>query len=136
MRATVRSLLVGTPALTTIVPAGRWYQAGNVIDNPPKPFVVLRWLAPVPGQFRLHMLRQLRIDVHDERGSYRNIDMLIGSPDKGDGIFGVLSSIANLVGVDGRVMQADWLGHSGDQEDPDYSTNLKFTSWQLIGVDL
>lgn len=136
MRRTVYGLLTGSAPLTAIVPADRWYAAGNAIDKPQTPFVVLRWLSPVPGQFRLHMLRQLRVDVHDKRGSYSNIEALLGNPDTGTGVYGVLAPIADLVGADGRITQADYLGHSGDQEDETYNTNMKFSSWQLIGVDL
>jgi hypothetical protein len=135
MRATIRNLLVGTPALTAIVPGNRWYTPGNVVDHSPRPFVVLRWLSPVEsGGGRL--AEQLRIDVHDSRGSYARIDALLGSRHLGTGIYGVLSGIQNHVGVDGRITQADFLGHSGDQEDITYNTNMKFSSWQVIGVDL
>jgi hypothetical protein len=101
-----------------------------------KPFVILRWLAPVTAAANGRFLNQLRVDVHDTRGSYKRIDGLLGSPHKGDGVYGVLSALANHVGVDGRITQADYLGHSGDQEDPTYGTNFKFSSWQVIGVDL
>lgn len=134
MKATIYSVLTGTPALTAIVPANRWHAAGAVLDRPAKPFVVLRWLAPVEVGGRL--AEQLRIDVHDVRGDYSRIEALLGSRHKGDGIYGVLSSLQNYVGVDGRITQADFIGHSGDQEDITYGTNVKFSSWQVIGVDL
>jgi hypothetical protein len=136
MRATVRNVLVATPTLTAVVPADRWWVPGAVVDNPVKPFVVLRWLAPVAGAARGTFLRQLRVDVHDERGSYKRIDQLLGNPDTGGGVYGVLSSLVQHTGVDGRVTEANYLGHSGDQEDPTYGTNFKFSSWQVIGVDL
>jgi hypothetical protein len=136
MRATIHTLLTSTPALTAVVPSPRWYQAGSVVDNPYTPFVVLRWLAPVPGNVIGRFAKQLRVDVHDSRGSYANIEALLGSPDKGTGVYGVLSGLQNYVGSDGRITQADYLGHSGDQEDDVYGTNYKFSSWQVIGVDL
>jgi hypothetical protein len=136
MRRTVRDLLVGTSALTAIVPAARWYAPGNVLDRPPKPFVVLRWLAPVASNTPTRHLRQLRVDVHDERGSYARIDALLGNPDTGTGVWAVLAPLSNHVGADGRIAATDYLGHSGDQEDITYNTNMKFSSWQMIGVDL
>lgn len=136
MRQTIYQLLTGTPALVAHVPAGRWYQAGNVVDTPVKPFVVLRWLAPVPSDARGRFLKQLRIEHHAQRGSYALADAFLGSPDLNNGVYAVMAGIANLVGLDGRITQADYLGHSGDQEDATYNTNMKFSSWRVIGVDL
>lgn len=136
MRATIRNVLLATPALSSAVPAARWYAPGAVVDNPPKPFVVLRWLAPVAGAATNAWLNQLRVDVHDNRGSYKNIDAILGSPTKGGGVYAVLSGLLDHVGVDGRITQCDYLGHSGDEEDDTYMTNFKFSSWQVIGVDL
>lgn len=137
MRATVRNLIIGTPALTAIIPAARWYAPGAVVNTPVMPFAVLRWLAPVASEARGRRLRQLRVDVHDTRGSYARIQQVLGSPDKGDGVYGVLSTAYDVVGVDGRLVQADYLGDSGDQEDDQYGlTNYMFSSWQVIGVDL
>lgn len=132
MRKTIYAALTATTALTDIVPAARWYGAGAVVDVPVKPFVVLRWLAPVPGATR--WLNQLRVDVHDERGSYERIDALLGNPYSGGGIYDVLTGLVDYVGSDGRITQCDYLNHSGDQEDDVYLTNYKFTSWQVIGV--
>lgn len=135
MQKTIHQLLTSTPALTVIVPAERWFRAGNVVDVPTRPFVVERWLAPVllgSGRYA----RQLRVDVHDNRGSYVNIQALLGSPDLYSGLYGVLSGLADYVGVDGRITQCDYLGTGGDQEDDVYKTNYSFSSWQVIGVEL
>lgn len=130
MRATMHQFLVAQVPLTNIVPAARWYQAGNVVDKPPLPFVVERWLAPVPGAARNTYRKQLRIDIHDERGSYKRIDdfLYLLPP--------LLSAVSNLVGVDGRITECDFLGVGGDQEDPTYHSNFSFSSWQVIGVPL
>lgn len=136
MKRTIRDALLAEPTLTAIVPASRWYAAGNVVDNPPdKPFVVLRWLAPVPlagGRFA----KQLRVDVHEARGSYTLGRQVLGSPDTGEGVYGVLSGLVDYAGVDAHIAQCDYLGHSGDQEDATYNTNFQFQSWQVIGVEL
>lgn len=136
MRATVRNLLVNTPALTALVPAERWWTPGAVVDKPTTPFVVLRWLAPVAGAARGRFLRQLRVDVHDKRGSYTRIEQILGSPTKGGGIYDVFAPISQHVGVDGRITEMNYVGSSGDQEDDVYVTNFMFSSWQVIGVDL
>lgn len=136
MRATLYQLLVGTPALVALVPASRWYQAGAVVDTPTKPFVIVRWLAPVPSDARGRFLKQVRIEHHGPRGSYAAADTFLGSPDKNNGLYAVMDGIVQLVGPDGRITEATFLGHSGDQEDSTYNTNMKFSSWRVIGVDL
>lgn len=136
MRATVRNLILATPALTAAIPAERWYTPGAVVDSPVKPFAVLRWLSPVASAASGKYLRQLRVDVHDTRGSYKNIRSVLGSPNKYDGLYGLFSAISNVTGTDGRITQMDYLGESGDQEDETYMTNFMFSSWQVIGVDL
>jgi hypothetical protein len=135
MRKTLYAALTGAAPLTALVPPERWFQAGAVTDVPPTMFVVLRWLSPVPSSARGRFLNQLRIDVHDRRGSYSNIDAFLGSPDVGNGVYGVMNGILQLDGIDGRITQCDYLGHSGDQEDETYGTNYKFSSWQVIGVN-
>lgn len=137
MRQTIRDVLLAETDLTDIVPVSRWFQAGRVLDRPAKPFVVLRWLAPVSsGAAYGRYMEQLRVDVHDERGSYARIDAVLGTPDTGSGVYGVLSGLQQHVGADARIAQCDYLGHSGDQEDPNYMTNYRFNSWRVIGVHL
>lgn len=136
MRNTVHQLLTAQAGLVAVVPSDRWYQAGAVVDVPPRPFVVLRWLAPVGGNASGRFMRQLRLEIHDERGSYARCQAFLGGPDKNNGVYAVLSPLLNYVGVDGRITQADYLGHSGDQEDQTYNTNMQFSSWRMIGVEL
>ena len=136
MRAAVRNLILANSTLVAAIPPERWYAPGAVVDTPVKPFAVLRWLAPVQSAARGSFLRQLRVDVHDNRGSYVRIQQILGSPDKNDGVYGVFSQAFNHVGTDGRITEMNFLGHSGDQEDDVYKTNFMFSSWQVIGVDL
>ena len=130
MRATMHQLLTGTGALTALIPSERWFQAGAVTDVPPRPFVVERWIAPVPGAAKQTFLQQLRLDVHDDRGRYDLIDRFNAA------VRPVLSGVLNLTGSDGRISCCDFLGLGGDQEDDTYGTNYSFTSWQVIGVRL
>lgn len=136
MRATVRNLLVTTPALTAVIPAERWFSPGAVVDTPKTPFAVLRWLAPVASGARGRSLYQLRVDVHDARGSYQRIKQVLGSKDLYTGVYAVFAAVTDHVGADGRITQMDYVGSSGDQEDDTYMTNYMFSSWQVIGVDL
>lgn len=133
MRKTLRGLLVADGSLTAVIPTERWYQAGAVLDSPPKPFAVLRWLAPVNGDARGTFAHQLQVAVYDNRGSYTRIDQLLGGKYRTGGVYPILAGIAGVAGVDGYITQADYLGDSGDQEDIDYKANLKFSSWQIVG---
>jgi hypothetical protein len=134
MRRTVRDLLIGTAQLTALIPPERWFAAGGIVDVPVKPFAILRWIAPVPGAFSTAYANQLRVDVHDERGDYERIDAILGGPYKaGVSVYTVLSAAFAVTGADGYVAQADYINHSGDQEDPDYKSNYRFSSWQIIG---
>lgn len=136
MRQTLHARLIGDAALTALIPSERWFQAGAVKDSPPKPFVVVRWLSPVRSDAQTQFLNQLRIDVHDDRGDYSRIDQVLGGPYKTGGVYANLSTVLDLTGVDGRITCCDYLGDSGDQEEPDYKSNYKFSSWQIIGRSL
>jgi hypothetical protein len=133
MRAIVHQLLSTDASLTPFIPTERWFQAGAILDVPRKPFAILRWLAPVGGAGRGTFAHQLQVAVYDDRGSYQDIDRILGGPHRSGGVYPLLAGIANLDGTDGRVTQADYLGDSGDQEDVDYKANLKYSSWQIIG---
>lgn len=126
MRKALIQLLATSAPLVAAIPTERWYAAGAVVDTPQTPFLVVRWLAPVPisGQYA----EQLRLDVHDDRGSYVRIDTVLRH------IKTVLEPVEQYVGTDGRITQCDYTGHSGDQEDVDKGTGFKFCSWQVIGV--
>lgn len=126
MRKALVELLQGNAPLLAALPASRWYAAGAVPDTPQRPFIVVRWLAPVP--LATQYGEQLRLDVHDERGSYVRIDGILKL------VQAVLVPVEQYVGSDGRITQCDYTGHSGDQEDPEKGTNMKWSSWQVIGV--
>lgn len=126
MRQTMHSLLTTEATLTAIVPSDRWYQAGNVIDVPLTPFVVERWIAPVPVSGRF--ARQLRLDIHDQRGSYSRIDAFLAAVEP------ILKAVQQFEGPDGRIAECTFLGNGGDQEHEDYGTNYSWSSWQVIGV--
>ncbi len=136
MRKTLRGLLVADGSLTAVIPSERWFQAGAVVDTPPKPFAILRWLSPVAGDAKGTHSHPFQVAIYDERGDYTRIDQLLGGPHKTGGVYPILAGILDVPGIDGRITQADYLGDSGDQEDIDYRANLKFSSWQIIGRNL
>ena len=136
MRATVHQLLTSTAELTAVIPTERWFQLGSVIDVPPMPFAILKWLSPVRSNSGTDM-HQLQVAIYDRHGSYKRIDDLLGGPFKtGVSVYSVLSAVAGLTGPDGYVAQADYLGHSGDDVDVDYKAGTKFSSWQIAGRSL
>lgn len=136
MRGTIHQLLIGTAALTAVIPTERWYQQGAVQDNPQLPFAILKWLSPVRSNSGADM-HQLQVVIYDRHGSYKRIDDLLGAPYKaGTSVYTVLSGVAGLTGIDGYIAQADYLGHSGDDVDVDFKANVKFSSWQIAGRSL
>lgn len=133
MRRALRDLLVADAGLTALIPTERWYSPGGVLDHPEFPFAVLRWIAPVVGAAKGSFAHQLRVDVHDKRGSYDQIEEILGGPYRTGGVYPLVAGILGLHGTDGYIAQADFLGESGDQEDEVYRSNYKFLSWQIIG---
>jgi hypothetical protein len=133
MRRTVRDLIVANGTLTAVIPTERWYSPGGVLDHPVFPFAILRWIAPVSGAAKGSFSHQLRIDVHDRRGSYDRIEAVLGGPYRSGGVYPIIAGIAGVTGVDGYIGQTDFLGDSGDQEDEVYGSNYKFLSWQIMG---
>lgn len=133
MRATLHGLLVADASLTAVIPTERWFQAGSVIDVPPLPFAILRWISPVAGDARGTWSHQFQVAIFDKRGSYNRIDQLLGGPYRSGGVYAVLDGIAGATGSDGYIAQADYLGDSGDDVNIDYKANTKFSSWQIAG---
>lgn len=133
MKATIHQLITGSAPLTALIPTERWYTAGSVVDVPIKPFAILRWITPVAGAAKQTYAHQLRVEVYDNRGSYQEIGRILGGPHRSGGVFPLLAGISDLVGPDGRVTMADYLGESGDDVNVDYKANMRYSSWQIIG---
>lgn len=133
MRAVIHQALVGDGALMALLPTERWFQQGSVIDVPRKPFAILRWIAAVPGNAQQSYAHQLQVQIYDDRGTYQDIDRILGGPHRSGGVWSILSGITNLEGADGRVTQCDYLGQSSDDVDVDFKANTKYSSWQIIG---
>lgn len=136
MRATVRDLIIADTALTAFIPAERWFQLGSVLDVPVKPFAILRWITPVPGNASGSYAHQLRIELYEARGSYAKTDAALGGPYRTGGLYDILCNAFGVTGSDGYIAQADFLGNSGDDVNVDYKANMKYSSWQIIGKEL
>lgn len=133
MRALVRNLLIADGALTAFIPPERWFQVGSVPDVPVKPFAILRWIAPVPGNAAGSLAHQLQVALYDHRGSYTRLDAAIGGPYRTGGVYSILKPAMGITGVDGYLAQADYLGDGGDDVDVEFKANMKISSWQIIG---
>lgn len=127
LRQTVYELITADQEVTDMVPAVRWYERGAVEDSPTKPFAVLVWLTTVPASGGRY-LHPLEVWVHDNRGDYSLIEATLQEVKR------VLSGATQYAGTNGvRLVQADFTGQSGDLDDPDRGTNVKNSSWLVVG---
>lgn len=132
----MRDLLIADAVLTAFIPAERWFQLGSVLDVPVKPFAILRWITPVAGDARGTYAHQLRVEIYESRGSYLKTDEALGGPYRAGGVYDILYNAFGVTGTDGYIAQADFLGNSGDDVNADYKSNMKYSSWQIIGREL
>jgi len=133
LRRITYGLLTTKPALTALVPLGQWYSRGGTLDTPPTPYVVLAWLGTLTTSGRA-VPQLLDVYVHDRVGDYTRIDTVLGGPLLGGGIYEVLANTTHYAhpGVPGSLVQADYLGTSGDLTDPEGKTGFMFSSWKLL----
>lgn len=126
MYKTMYELLTGHAPLTALVPVGRFYEAGSTEDRPYRPYVVIGWL-PMLRKASGRFVRPCEVRVHDERGSYaliRDINEIVTA---------LLGGVQQFQGSDGWLTQCSFTGDSGELVDQDTSTNLQFTSWEVVG---
>lgn len=125
MAVTVREWLAGDPAIGAQIDAERLFGVSAVVDTPPTPFAVFRYLSTI----RLgggKDVYPLTVSVHDEPGSYERIRLINGL------IVPRMKALVQFTGSTGvRVVQADYLGTGGEETDPEKSTILMSTNWQL-----
>lgn len=129
LQATTYALLTEEPALVDLVPTERWFRRGGVVDVPQTPYVVLAWLGPLTTG-RRNSAQLLDVYVHDEVGSYTRIEEIL------EAIKGVLLDAVHYRGWAGNafpLVQADYLGKSGDGVDQGNGTSYQFSSWKILG---
>jgi hypothetical protein len=102
---------------------------GNSADDPPKPFVVVRWEAMETPGFPQRMTGPQIVTVwfHDRDRAYERIDAAI------DRTKAILSVQTHYVGTDGyTITQCDWSGDSAELWDDGYQTVTRNTSFRVI----
>lgn len=121
-RADTRQVIIGDEFLTDIIPASNWIDSSAVSDSPPpRPFAVLRWGASDPAiGSRGPTFTLLRIWIHDEPGSYSNIES-------------VQKGIKALLDFhNGKIYE--WQSDGEDQSDPSYGTIFKISTFRVVGA--
>lgn len=122
---TVREWLVGDPAIGAQIDSERLYGVSAVLDTPERPYAVLRYLSSI----RLGGGKDaypLMISVHDDPGSYERINLINGL------VVPRMKGLVQFTGSTGvRVVQADYLGLGGEEQDPERGTIFRSTNWQL-----
>lgn len=129
LKATTYQLLTTQPALTDRVPTERWFRRAGQVDASETPYVVLAWLGTLTTGGR-NSAELLDVYVHDELGSYALIEATLAD------IKAVLLGATHYRGTSGTgfpLVQADYLGKSGDQVDQGNGTSFQFSSWKILG---
>lgn len=111
--------------LLALVPKERWLENSATLDIPESPFVVLAWGETIGT--RGMSGRMLRINVHDSRGDYSTIDAVLARATD------VILGIIDVTQGDSRFTEATWEGASGDLDDPQYRTNLRYAEFRIAG---
>ena len=127
MYKTMYELLSSYAPLTDLVPVERIYETGSVEDSPEHPFVVLAWQPSFRGTPRQRFVRVFEVHAHDDRGSHARLREIMRA------VRDRLESVTQYQGSDGWLTQCDFVGDGGELMDPETSTNLQFTSWQVVG---
>jgi hypothetical protein len=124
LRQTVYALITGDSTVTDVVPA--WYDRSAVLDTPETPYGVLGW-EPELAKGGRRWTYSLNVYVHDNRGDFNRIDAALKA------VRALLEGTLQYTGLDGTIVQADYRGTSGDQVDQATGTNVKFSSWEVVG---
>jgi hypothetical protein len=126
IRKTMYEALITDATLIALVPAERWLERGSVVDVPSRPYVVHACLGTAPVSGRNAWV--WGVWVHDERGDFNRIDDVLTK------VQARLTGLQQFVGTDGRLVQADWQSTSEDGFDDATNTNVKQSTYQIVGV--
>lgn len=138
MRKLIATEIKGSPGLHTLI--NRRYYAANALgvesipEKPKKPFVVGREFEQVPfhiakdTQPHIHRV-PWQFYVHDERGSYNRIDLIIDQ--LRETVIGLTDRVSD---TGSRCLEVVWSGTSADLEDPTYDSFMKFATFTLVST--
>jgi hypothetical protein len=126
MRALVLQAITSEPALTALIPADRWIQAGSLDEMPARPFAVIRL---IDGTQTIVYSEQPRFEiwVHDDRGSYIKIDQILRL------VRETLIAAVPMEDANYRIVDVDWTGNGPDLIDEGYNTNVRTARFTLTG---
>jgi hypothetical protein len=118
-------MMVNTPAITALVPAGSIHGAGSVPGAPKdKPFMVLRLGMELPNAVQSRN-GELTVYVHDEPGDYGRID---------DILLAVYQTLDRFQVKEPGAVCVEFLEGSQDLFDDGYGTIMRYSSWKLVGA--
>lgn len=127
-RATLRDLLALDTEMQTMVSPDGWYAFGAPDTPPERPFVVMKWGETEPG---LGVIvpgsARVALWVYDEPADFARIDAVIDRAKR------ILDAAEHVIGLDGTITQADWVGDSEDFKDDVYECLVR-TSVYRVGV--
>jgi hypothetical protein len=126
VRALLYQLLINDMELLSLIPSERWIQQGAMDKPPLRPFAVVMF-ADRPRSTVGSAQPRVTVWVHDERGSYDNIDKVIHRLEE------LLSSTENLEDATSRIACIRWEASSGDLTDDQYNTNVRTATFSLTG---
>jgi hypothetical protein len=123
MRSVIRGSVIADTALTNIIPAAQWIDASAVLDKPPhRPFAVFRYgemqHVAKPGAFHL-----LRVWVHDEAGSYAQIEKVLDL---------LRANLERVHDKQSKILCIEWQSNGEDLSDPTYNTIFKVATFRIV----
>lgn len=120
-------LLTGYAPLTALVPVDHIHETGSLEDHPELPFLVLAWQPSVQKASLRRFNRIFEVHAHDERGSHALLRQVMRA------VADCLGGAAQYQGTDGWITQCDFIADGGELLDPETSTNLQFSTWEVVG---
>lgn len=129
IRSIVLQKVVGTTALTSLIPADNWWSSGSLKDEnaPPRPFVVIRYGVVNAGMAHIHR-GSVTFWIHDDLGDYSKINAVLKV------LYDTLNGQEHLSDTDGNeVIKVEWDNTSSDLFDPGYRTITRNITFNLVG---
>lgn len=126
MRRLIYSALTASAEFMALLPGGLTGDRSLVETPEAKPFGVLMYEGPTSGSVRIHRVT-LRLWVHDEEGDYTRIDAALKTARSALAAAETMS----LNGV--HLLEARWQGDSADLYDDARGTNVKNSTYTLVG---
>lgn len=126
MRSIIYKALTEDAQLLEDIPKGRWLENSAGLDVPEPPFAVLTW-GDRNGPMHALATRGLSLYVHDARGDYSIIDRVLARAEE------VILAQIDVTQGNSRVSEASWIFTSGDLDDQEYRTNMRYTEFRIAG---